>query len=82
VIRKAMRGDTADAQARLDGCGAEAELIGLAKDQPLPDDATKVKLRRQALDWLKAELAAWTKFLETAKPQARPGVAEKLQLHH
>ncbi len=32
VIRKAMRGDTVDAQARLDGCGAEAELIGLAKD--------------------------------------------------
>ena len=32
VIRKAMRGDTADALARLDGCGAEAELIALAKD--------------------------------------------------
>ncbi len=32
VIRKAMRGDTADALARLDGCGAEAELVALAKD--------------------------------------------------
>ena len=32
VLRKAMRGDTADALARLDGCGAEAELIALAKD--------------------------------------------------
>ncbi len=27
-----VRGDTADALARLDGCGAEAELVALAKD--------------------------------------------------
>jgi len=32
LMRKAMRGDTVDALARLDGCGAEAELIALAKD--------------------------------------------------
>jgi serine/threonine-protein kinase len=32
IIRKAMRGDTAAALARLEGCGAEAELIVLAKD--------------------------------------------------
>ncbi|MFI5460455.1 MAG: tetratricopeptide repeat protein [Isosphaerales bacterium] len=32
VLRTAMRCETADALARLDGCGAEAELIALAKD--------------------------------------------------
>ena len=32
MLRKAMRGDTADALARLDGCGADAELIALARD--------------------------------------------------
>jgi serine/threonine-protein kinase len=32
VMRKAMRGDTGDALARLDGSGADGELIGLAKD--------------------------------------------------
>jgi Protein kinase domain len=32
IIRKAAKGETADALARLDGCGAEAELIALAKD--------------------------------------------------
>jgi serine/threonine-protein kinase len=32
VVRKAMRGETSEALARLDGCGAEAELIALAKD--------------------------------------------------
>src|SRR5262249_50204240 len=32
VVRNALRGDTADAMTRLDGCGAEADLIALAKD--------------------------------------------------
>jgi serine/threonine-protein kinase len=32
ILRKAERGDTADARARLDGCGADAELISLAWD--------------------------------------------------
>jgi serine/threonine-protein kinase len=32
VMRKAMRGDTGDAWARLDGCGADGELIALARD--------------------------------------------------
>jgi tetratricopeptide (TPR) repeat protein len=31
VLRKAVRADLADALARLDGCGAEAELVALAK---------------------------------------------------
>jgi hypothetical protein len=41
--------------------------------------ASKVKLRRQALDWLKAELAAWSKILESGPPQARPVVASTLE---
>ncbi len=32
IVRKASRGDTSDALARLDGSGAEAELIALTKD--------------------------------------------------
>ncbi|MFO0891162.1 MAG: serine/threonine-protein kinase [Isosphaeraceae bacterium] len=32
IIRKASRGDTADALARLAGCGADAELVALARD--------------------------------------------------
>ncbi len=32
VLRKAMRGDTADAMARLDACGADPELIALERD--------------------------------------------------
>jgi serine/threonine-protein kinase len=32
VMRKAMRGDTSDAMARLDRCGADGELTGLARE--------------------------------------------------
>ena len=32
ILRKAALGDTADALARLDGCGADAELVALARD--------------------------------------------------
>ena len=32
ILRKAARGDTADALARLDACGADAELVALARD--------------------------------------------------
>ena len=31
LMKKAMRGDTEDAQARLDACGADPELVALAK---------------------------------------------------
>jgi hypothetical protein len=56
----------------LAGCGA-------GKDDPPPDDATRAGLRRQALGWLRAELAAWTKQIETGPPQARPAVEQSLR---
>jgi serine/threonine-protein kinase len=40
VYPQAVRGDLTDALARLDGCGADGELIGIARDclAPRPDD--------------------------------------------
>ncbi len=37
TLRKAARGDVAEAFARLDGCGAEPELIALARDCLAPE---------------------------------------------
>jgi serine/threonine-protein kinase len=51
-------------------CAAALAGCGKSTDDPPPDDASKVKLRRQALDWLKADLAAWSKILESGAPQA------------
>ncbi len=40
-------------------CAAALAGSGRGVDDPSPDDAAKTKLRAQAMDWLKAELAAW-----------------------
>src|SRR5262249_22730595 len=48
---------------------------GKGKDEPPLDDAAKAKLRGQALDYLKAELAVYTKLLESSVPQARLTIA-------
>ncbi len=51
IVRKAARGDTADAISRLGGCGAESELVTLAKDclateqEDRPADANVVSER-------------------------------------
>jgi tetratricopeptide (TPR) repeat protein len=60
-------------------CAAALAGAGRGKDDPPPDEAAKAKLRRQALDWLRAERAAWTRLLESGPPRARPAIAQRLQ---
>jgi eukaryotic-like serine/threonine-protein kinase len=72
-------GDDRRAQHRYNAaCAASLAAAGLGKDVPLPDDAARAKLREQAMGWLKAELAVWTKLLESGPPQARPFIAQTL----
>ena len=73
-------GDDRQTQHRYNAaCAAALAAAGQGKDEPPPDDAAKAKLRQQALDWLKAELAAWTKLLESGPPQARPAIVQTLE---
>jgi hypothetical protein len=68
------------AQHRYDtACAAALAAAGEGKDDPKPDDAARAKLRAQALDWLKADLAAWSKVLDAGDPKARPLVRQVLQ---
>jgi serine/threonine-protein kinase len=60
-------------------CAAALAGCGKGRNDPAPDDASKARLRRQALDWLNAELAAWSKIVETDPPQTRPVVASTLE---
>ena len=46
-------------------CAAALAASGAGKDERSPDDSARATLRQQALDWLKAELAVWTKLLES-----------------
>ena len=52
---------------------------GQGKDDPPPDEAAKPKFRRQALDWLKAELAAWAKVLEGGPAEVKATIAPTLE---
>ena len=41
-------------------CSAALAGCNKCKDQPPPDEAARATLRRQALDWLEADLKAWS----------------------
>ena len=60
-------------------CAAALAAAGRGEGEPPPDAAAKVELRRKALDWLRAELSAWSKVLDSADPKARAAVAAILQ---
>jgi hypothetical protein len=51
---------------------------GQGKDDPAPDEAGRAKLRRQALDWLKADLISRKRQLESGKPDDRTEVGQRL----
>jgi hypothetical protein len=50
---------------------AALAAAGRGKDDPPPDEGQKVKLRGQALVWLKAELAAWADAVASGPPRTR-----------
>jgi tetratricopeptide (TPR) repeat protein len=59
-------------------CNAVLAAAGKGKDADKPDDTERTRLRRQALDWLRADLTAWARLLAD-KPQERPVVRQKVQ---
>ena len=72
-------GDDRLTQPRYQAARAAAlAAAGQGKDEPPLDDATKAKLRGQALDWLKAELTVWDKLLASDPPQSRPLIVQTL----
>ncbi len=60
-------------------CAAALAGSGHGKDELALDAATKAGWRKQAIDWLKADIAAWSKILENSPPQARQAVSQTLQ---
>jgi tetratricopeptide (TPR) repeat protein len=72
-------GDDREAPHRYDGaCAAALAAEGQGQEEPPTDESSKAKLRGQALQWLKDELATWAKLLESAPPKARPGIVQTL----
>jgi tetratricopeptide (TPR) repeat protein len=52
-------------------CCAALAASGQGKDDPPPDDASKARLRPQALAWLRADLALWSRQFDTDAATAR-----------
>src|SRR6516225_3301196 len=79
ILRKAADGATADAVARLDGCGSEAELIALAKDclavepEGRPRDANVVAER------ITAYLAGVQERVQAAERERAVAVARAIE---
>ena len=72
--------DDMQAQHRYNAaCAAALAGCGQGKDDPPLDDAARTRWHKQAIHWLKADLAAWSKILESGPPQARPFIAQTLQ---
>jgi tetratricopeptide (TPR) repeat protein len=51
---------------------------GEGRDDPAPDEAERASLRKQALTWLRQEIARWEKALATGSPAARKVAREQL----
>src|SRR5262249_45826491 len=60
-------------------CTAALAGCGQGKDDPPLDEATKARWRKQAIDWLQADLAFWSNQVETGLSQVRQHVSETLQ---
>jgi hypothetical protein len=60
-------------------CSAALASAGRTKDDPPPDEAARVALRAKAVVWLRAELTAWSKALDSDAPRARNVVQQALR---
>jgi tetratricopeptide (TPR) repeat protein len=60
-------------------CAAALAGAGHGNTKPPLDEKEKTRWRKQALDWLRADLSHWTKQAETGKPEARAQVSETLR---
>ncbi len=72
-------GDDRQTQHRYNAaCYAALAGCGQSMDDPPPDETARAALRQQALDWLKAERAAWAQLLESGSPQSRATISQRL----
>jgi tetratricopeptide (TPR) repeat protein len=61
-------------------CSAALAAAGQGEDASKLDPMERTRLRKQALDWLRADLAAWTRQLESGPPADR-AAAQKMLRH-
>jgi serine/threonine-protein kinase len=60
-------------------CAAALAGCGQGEDADKLDTKARARLRQQALDWLRADLAAWHKVLEGDRSKAATAVRQQMQ---
>jgi serine/threonine-protein kinase len=60
-------------------CAAALAGCGQGKDAAKLDDKERARLRRQALDWLRADLDAWRRLLDRLPDKDRPVLIKQMQ---
>src|SRR5262249_10086398 len=60
-------------------CSAALASCGQGRDPDRLTDQQRAALRRQALTWLRADLAAWTSLVDQGAPEARQLAQQKLR---
>jgi serine/threonine protein kinase/Flp pilus assembly protein TadD len=60
-------------------CAAALAGCGQGEDAAKLDDTERGRLRRQALDWLRADLAAYGRLLAKGPDKARPAIRQRMQ---
>jgi serine/threonine-protein kinase len=70
--------DTTEPNRYQAACAAARAGCGIGKDDPAPSNATRQQLRRQALDWINAELTAVTHLNEKGTPRERGRVLKRI----
>jgi serine/threonine-protein kinase len=60
-------------------CAAALAGCGQGKDADKVEEKERARLRQQSLEWLRADLALWTKLAENDNPKARETVQQKMK---
>src|SRR5262249_37446614 len=60
-------------------CVAALAAAGQGEDTAKLDNTERARLRQHALDWLRADLALWSKQLESGRPPDRALVGQRLR---
>jgi serine/threonine-protein kinase len=79
ILRKAGRGDTVDALARLDGCGVEAELIAIAKDCLAVEPEDRPRDAKVVSDRVTAYLSGVQERVHAAERERAVAVARAIE---
>jgi serine/threonine-protein kinase len=79
AARSALANDLSAGHRYNAACAAALVGCGRGEDADKLDDKERSRWRQQALDWLRADLAAWGKVLDKGNPQVKAVVQNKMR---